>query len=117
MRLYMKLINTFAAAMLLGMHLQAAHAQEIKTGSAESSVLASSISEAAEGEVIKIDKSVAKITLRHGPIKNLDMPGMSMVFKIRDVAMLDKLAIGDKVRFRAEKINGAIYVTEIQTMQ
>ncbi len=113
----MTLINIFAAAMLLGVQLQAAHAQEIKAGSADSSALAGSISDASEGEVIKIDKSSAKITLRHGPIKNLDMPGMSMVFKIKDVAMLDKLATGDKVRFRAEKTNGAIYVTEIQTLK
>lgn len=67
-----------------------------------------------DGEVKKIDKSTNKITLKHGEIKNLDMPGMTMVFKIKDPAALDTLKAGDKVKFRAEKADGAIVVTEIQ---
>lgn len=67
-----------------------------------------------DGEVKKIDKNTNKITLKHGDIKNLDMPGMTMVFKIKDPAALDTLKAGDKVKFRAEKADGAIVVTEIQ---
>ena len=68
-----------------------------------------------EGEVRKVDKDGKKITLKHGEIKNLDMPGMTMVFQVKDAALLDKVQAGDKVRFRAEKAGGAIMVTDIQT--
>ena len=68
----------------------------------------------AEGEVRKVDKEAGKITLKHGPIANLDMPPMSMVFRAGEPAMLDKVKVGDKVRFKAEKIQGAITVTQIE---
>ena len=67
-----------------------------------------------EGEIRKVDKDTKKITIKHGEIKNLDMPGMTMVFAVKDKALLDKLQAGDKVKFRAEKAGGAIVVTEIQ---
>lgn len=66
-----------------------------------------------EGEVRKVDMEAKKITLKHGDIKNLDMPGMTMVFQVKDPAMLDKVKAGDKVKFKAEKSGGAIVVTEI----
>lgn len=68
----------------------------------------------ADGEVRKIDKDARKITLRHGEIKNLDMPAMTMVFQVKDPAMLDKVQAGDKVRFKAEKVGGAFTVTAIE---
>lgn len=68
----------------------------------------------AEGEVRKIDKENKKLTLKHGEIKSLDMPGMTMVFQVKDPAMLDAVKQGDKVRFKAERAGGAIVVTEIQ---
>ena len=70
-----------------------------------------------DGEVRKIDKENKKITLKHGEIKNLEMPGMTMVFQVKDAAMLDMLKAGDKVMFKAEKANGALVVTEIQTVK
>lgn len=66
-----------------------------------------------DGEVRKIDKENKKITLKHGEIKNLDMPSMTMVFVVKDAAMLDTVKPGDKVMFRAEKSGGALVVTEI----
>ena len=68
----------------------------------------------ADGEVRKVDKENKKVTLRHGEIKNLDMPPMSMVFQVRDPALLDKLKPGDKIRFSAEKLEGAFVVTGIE---
>jgi Cu(I)/Ag(I) efflux system periplasmic protein CusF len=68
----------------------------------------------AEAEVRKIDKDAKKITLKHGPIKNLDMPAMTMVFQVKDAALLDqlaKLAVGDKIMFTAEQQLGAYVVT------
>ena len=67
-----------------------------------------------EGEVRRIDKETGKITLRHGPIANLDMPAMSMVFQVKDPAMLDKVQMGDKVRFSAEKAGATFTVTHIE---
>ena len=67
-----------------------------------------------DGEVRKVDKENKKITLKHGVIKNLDMPGMTMVFGIKDAGMLDSLKAGDKVKFKAEQTGTAIVVTEIQ---
>jgi Cu(I)/Ag(I) efflux system periplasmic protein CusF len=67
-----------------------------------------------EAEVRKIDKDAKKITLKHGPIKNLDMPGMTMVFQVRDTALLEKLAqlnAGDKILFTAEQQQGSFVVT------
>ncbi|VTY36566.1 Cation efflux system protein CusF [Xylophilus ampelinus] len=71
-------------------------------------------SELTEGEVRKVDKDNKKLTIKHGPLKNLDMPGMTMVFGVKDDAMLDKVETGAKVRFQAEKIDGKIVVTKIE---
>ncbi|MGB8337403.1 MAG: copper-binding protein [Burkholderiales bacterium] len=70
--------------------------------------------ELTDGEVKKIDKENGKITLKHGEIKKFDMPPMSMVFQVKDAAMLDKLKVGDKVRFGADRINNAFVVTTIE---
>lgn len=67
-----------------------------------------------DGEVRKIDKDAGKITLRHSEIKKLDMPAMTMVFRVKDAAMLDRVKTGDKVKFRAEGAAGAFTVTEIE---
>lgn len=70
---------------------------------------------AADGVVKKINESAGKITLDHGPIKNLDMDEpMSMVFKAADPAMLKAVKPGDKVTFEAERVNGQITVTKIR---
>ena len=67
-----------------------------------------------DGEIRKVDKDMKKITIKHGEIKNLDMPGMTMLFQVKDAAMLDMVKPGDKVKFRVEKAGGGIVVTEIQ---
>ena len=67
-----------------------------------------------DGEVRKIDMEGSKITLKHADIKSLDMPGMTMVFVVKDKAMLDKLKTGDKVKFKAINDAGKFTVTEIQ---
>jgi len=69
--------------------------------------------EMAEGEVRKVDKENQKLTIKHGPLKNLDMPGMTMVFQVQDAAMLEKVQAGDKVRFVAEKLDGKSTVTKM----
>lgn len=75
---------------------------------------ASTVTELAEGEVRKVDKDGKKLTLKHGPLKNLDMPSMTMVFQVKEEAMLDKVQAGDKVRFQAEKVDGKFTVTRLE---
>ncbi|HBX55419.1 copper-binding protein [Pseudomonas sp. UBA2684] len=67
-----------------------------------------------QGEVRKIDLATQKITLRHGPIQSIGMPPMSMVFTVRDAALLEGLKVGDKVRFQAAKQGSQFVVTELQ---
>lgn len=66
-----------------------------------------------DGQVTKIDAPQNKLTLKHGPIKNLDMDGMTMVFTVADPAMLKTVKVGDKVRFEADRVNGRLTVTKI----
>jgi Cu/Ag efflux protein CusF len=67
------------------------------------------------GQVTKIDESAAKITLKHGPIKKLEMEdGMTMVFRVQDPAMLKQVKVGDKVKFDADRINGQFTVNKIE---
>ena len=70
-----------------------------------------------EAEVRKVDKDNKKITLKHGAIKNLDMPPMTMVFGVSDEAFLDKVQVGDKVRFKANNDGGKFTVTEVQPVK
>jgi Cu(I)/Ag(I) efflux system periplasmic protein CusF len=67
-----------------------------------------------DGEVRRVDKDAKKITIKHGPLEKLDMPAMTMVFQVKDPAMLDRVKAGDKVKFEAEKIGGAFTVTKIE---
>ncbi|WP_422031685.1 copper-binding protein [Reyranella sp.] len=66
-----------------------------------------------KAEVIKVDKSAGKVTLKHGPIKSLDMDAMTMVFRVADPAMLDTVKAGDRVEFEAGRVNGAITITRL----
>jgi len=69
-----------------------------------------------KGEVKKIDEAAGKITLKHGPIKSLDMDedGMTMVFHVQDPAMLKQVKVGDKVQFEAERATAGITITKMQ---
>jgi len=69
------------------------------------------------GEVRKVDREAGKVTLRHGEIRNLDMPPMTMVFAVRDKAKLDALKAGDKVKFRAVDEGGKLTITEIDVVK
>ena len=83
------------------------YAQPATPPAAQSSVMT-------EGVVRKIDAANAKITLKHGPIVNLDMPGMTMVFRVQSPELLSGIKVGDTVKFHAESVNGALTVTAIQ---
>ncbi len=67
----------------------------------------------AEGEVRRIDRDQGKITIRHGPIDGFDMPGMTMVFRVQDPALLDRAAVGDTVRFTVTRSGDAMVITSL----
>ena len=112
----MKISSLFAATALalsgaaFAQTSAADHAAHHPAGASASA----STSSMADGEVRKVDKEQGKVTLKHGPIASLDMPGMTMVFKVADPKMLDTLKQGDKVKFAADKVGGAITVTAIE---
>ena len=103
----MKLAHAFIAAVLAAGSL-AAGAQTAAAPAATASAPQS------DGEVRKVDKEQGKVTLKHGPIASLDMPGMTMVFRVADPKMLDSIKEGDKVKFSADRVNGAITITAMQ---
>lgn len=67
-----------------------------------------------QGEVRKVDKGAGKVTIKHGPLANLDMPPMTMVFRVKDAAMLDQVKAGDAIHFKAEMVGGNYTVTELK---
>ena len=77
------------------------------------SVAAWAQADTAAGEVTKLDKAGGRVTLKHGELKALDMPPMTMIFRVRDAKLLDGVAIGDRVRFTAEKLDGQYTVTAL----
>lgn len=91
-----------------------AHAQSIPDTQLAQTGAAASASEMTDGEVRKVDKEAGKITLKHGEIRNLRMSPMTMVFQVKDKAMLDKVKAGDKVRFAADTVGGAMTITQIE---
>lgn len=106
----MKAVNILVALFIVGSPL--AHAGEQPAGAA-----ATAAAPLAEGEIRKVDKSAGKLTIRHGPLENLGMPPMTMVFRVKDAAMLERVRPGDKVRFRAERIEGVFTVTQLEPAQ
>ena len=70
-----------------------------------------------EGVVKKVDKAQGKLTLKHGPLENLDMPGMTMVFRVQDASWLDQVKPGDAIRFLADRVNGVFTVTTLEVVK
>lgn len=100
----MKNLILLIAALTLASPL---YAQPATRAAAEASVMS-------DGEVRKIDASNNKVTIKHGPIANLDMPGMTMVFRVQSPDLLKKIKVGDAVKFHAERLNGVFTVTEMR---
>ena len=84
-------------------------------GMSDAKKLAAATADMSDGEVRKVDVENKKITIKRGVIKNLDMPGMTMVFQVKDAVLLNKVKEGDKIRFSAEKAGNAIVITDIQS--
>lgn len=67
-----------------------------------------------DGQIKKLDKATGKVTLSHGPLTNLNMPAMTMVFKVSNTAWLDQMKTGDKIRFMADSVNGVITIVNFE---
>ena len=108
-------LNAILATTVIAFSL-AGHVQAQQAASAQRSGEASvaSATDFTEGEVRKVDKTAKSILIKHGEIKNLGMSPMTMVFHARDEKLLDKLKVGDKIRFKAAQQGGVLMVTEIQ---
>ena len=84
---------------------------------ARAAVAAVAASDMTDGEIRKVDVESGKLTLRHGRIKHLDMPGITMVFIAKDKALLETLKAGDKVQFKAINDGGKSTVTDVQPVR
>lgn len=100
------------AGLVLSLSLSPAMPPLALAADADKSAAAES-SHTTEGEVRKVDKDAGKVTIRHGPIEALGMPAMTMVYRVADPGMLDRLKTGDKIRFAAEKVNGSFVVVKV----
>lgn len=105
----------FAATVSATAQAQAQTSGSANASTASGSTSGASASDMTEAEVRKVDKETKKITLKHGAIKNLDMPPMTMVFQVSDAAVLNKVEVGDKVRFKASGEGGKYTITELQS--
>lgn len=106
-------MNRFASPVLAGL-LALSGVALADSGHAGHGAPKAAAASMSEGEVRKVDKDAGKITLKHGPISNLGMPPMTMVFQVKDRALLDKVKAGDKVQFTAEQNAGSYVVTGIE---
>ncbi len=102
------------AALLIALTTPVFAQQKAEDHSAHHPAAAASAADMTEGEIRKVDKDAKKLTIKHGEIKNLDMPPMTMVFQVRDASVLDQLKAGDKVRFVVQKSDTGFMVTDIQ---
>lgn len=73
----------------------------------------SCLAQKTDAEVVKVDRAQGKLTLKHAEIKSLDMPPMTMVFRVKDLRWLDGLAQGQRIKFDAEKLDGQYTVTAL----
>jgi Cu(I)/Ag(I) efflux system protein CusF len=107
-----KIVTHFAAATFALTAFNSAMAQSHDHGNHVAAV-AGQETTMSEGEVKKVDKDTGRLTIKHGPLENLGMPGMTMVFGVKDASTLDALKTGDKIKFVAEKLEGRFVVTQL----
>ncbi len=109
--------HAMALAALIGLPLGVALPAIAQSASPVAATPTDASADLTEGEIRKVSKETGKLTIKHGEIKNLDMPPMTMVFVAKDPAMLDRVAAGDKVRFKVVDEDGQMLITEIQPVK
>lgn len=91
-----------------GDHMTGSHATQRMTAMVDAPL--------SQGEIRKVDKAAGKLTIKHGPLENLGMPAMTMVFRAKNAAMLDQVKPGDRIKFLVEKVDGAFTVTRLEVV-
>jgi Cu(I)/Ag(I) efflux system periplasmic protein CusF len=114
----MKQVTKLALALIVGMSgVQYAAAMDSHAGHGAAAQGDMAPAELAAGEIKKIDKSAGKITIKHGRLYRLDMAPMTMAFRVSDPKMLDQVQVGDKIRFDADKVKGALTVVKMEAVK
>lgn len=110
--------HTVAASLILSLlSLPLAAQTGSDHGAMQTPIHAAAAAPMSEGVIKKVDKAAGKLTLTHGPLVNLDMPAMTMVFRVTDPAWLNQMKTGDKIRFVADKVGGAYTVVEFEPVR
>ena len=112
-------VTFFAIAGVISMPAMAASHHEAAHGAAEHNHAAMSTKAQpampwSDGQVKKVDKAAGKVTVSHGPLANLDMPAMTMIFRVKDIAWLNQMKSGDNIRFVAENINNSLTIVQVE---
>lgn len=110
----MKRIVPAMAALVIGVAAPAMAQQAGRAGHGAAMAESKAADNFVAGEVKKVDKESGKVTIKHGPIPSLEMPAMTMVFRAKDPSALDKLKVGDTLKFKAEKIDGNFTITDLK---
>lgn len=109
-------MKSIAVALLAGCFVLPAYAQAPHNQPAPTAKPAAAAT-MYNGEVKRVSKDTKRVTLEHGPLTGFDMPAMTMAFPVKDVAALDRLKVGDKVRFALEKAGEDLVVTRIEPVR
>lgn len=112
-----QIVTAIAAASFALSPFASAMAQSHEHGAHAAAGAATTGAAMSDGEIRKVDKDTSRLTIKHGPLDNLGMPGMTMLFGVKDAALLDTLKAGDKIKFVAEKIEGRYVVTQLAMQQ
>ena len=107
-------MKRIALSLALSLLATAAFAQHAHHAPAPAQIAQAAAKDLADGEVRKIDKAAGKITIKHGEISNIGMPPMTMVFRVKEPAFLDKVAVNDKVKFQVSQVGSDYVVTAIE---
>jgi len=91
------------------------HGSMVQGAAGQPGMMQTQSGDMADGEIRKVDKDAGKLTIKHGPIPSMDMPPMTMVYRVKDPAMLDQVKPGDRVKFSMESIGGQYTVTRLGT--
>ena len=108
-----KIVTHIAAATFALTAANGVMAQSHDHGNHAATAVAGQEMAMSDGEVKKVDKDTGRLTIKHGPLENLGMPGMTMVFGVKDASTLDALKPGDKIKFVAEKVEGRYVVIQL----
>ena len=112
-----KIVTQIAVATFALTAFNSAMAQSHDQGNHATAAVAGQETTMSDGEVKKVDKDTGRLTIKHGPLENLGMPSMTMVFGIKDASALDALKAGDKIKFVAEKLEGRYVVTQLAVQE